>query len=252
MHTNGSAKARFADMAGTEPARIRIVLVEDHAILQEGLVALLEIEHDLEIVGQAMDAPTALELVRTLRPAVLMTDLSLGGESGISLISKVQGVAPETRSLALTAHDEEEYFRAAMQAGALGYVLKDAGRAELLQAIRSVAAGQQYLCSAMARRVLSGYLRTADNGAAATPATLLTDREREVLAKIADGPVEQSHRGRTHDQRQDSREASRQPDAQAGIAQFCRGHHVRGPARTRQFAPAGLKLLNRPGLPFGD
>ena len=187
MHTNGFAKARSADMAGTQPARIRIVLVEDHAILQEGLVALLEIEQDLEIVGQAMDAPTALELVRTLRPAVLMTDLSLGGESGISLISKVQGASPETRSLVLTAHDEEEYFRAAMQAGALGYVLKDAGRAELLQAIRSVAAGQQYLCSAMARRVLSGYLRAADNGAAATPATVLTDREREVLAKIAAG-----------------------------------------------------------------
>lgn len=186
MHVNGSSKAQSADVAGDEPPRIRIVLVEDHAILQEGLIALLELEHDLEIVGQAMDAATALELVRNLQPSVLMTDLSLGGESGISLISKVQGVSPQTRSLVLTAHDEEEYFRASMEAGALGYVLKDAGRAELLQGIRLVASGQQYLSAAMARRVLSGYLRTTGSGVDA-PASRLTDREREVLAKIATG-----------------------------------------------------------------
>jgi two-component system response regulator NreC len=187
MPVNGTSKVTIDSEADGAPARIRIVLVEDHAILLEGLVALLEIEHDLEIVGHAMDAATAIELVRSQRPAVLMTDLSLGGESGISLISKVQGVAPDTHSLVLTAHDEEEYFRASMEAGALGYVLKDAGRAELLQGIRSVAAGKQYLSSAMARRVLSGYLRTTGSGGAATPASLLTDRERQVLAKIATG-----------------------------------------------------------------
>lgn len=187
MHANGSASQNLKGMRGTERSRIRILLVEDHAILQEGLAALLEIEQDLEIVGQAMNASDALELARTLQPAVLMTDLTLGNESGIGLIARVKEAAPRTHSLVLTAHDEEEYFRASMEAGALGYVLKDAGRAELLQGIRLVATGQQYLSSAMARRVLKGYLKAGTAGAPASPTSVLTSREREVLSKIAAG-----------------------------------------------------------------
>jgi len=187
MHPNGSDNPNLTALSGARPSRIRILLVEDHAILQEGLVALLEIEKDLEIVGQAMNVPDAVELVRTLQPAVLMTDLTLGGESGIGLIARVKELAPQTHSLVLTAHDEEEYFRASMEAGALGYVLKDAGRAELLQGIRLVAGGQQYLSSAMARRVLSGYLKISPAGAPASPTSVLTSREREVLSKIATG-----------------------------------------------------------------
>jgi DNA-binding NarL/FixJ family response regulator len=187
MQVNGSAKAKIDVTAGAGSARIPIVLVEDHLILKEGLVALLEIEQDLEIVGQAADAATAIALVRSLRPAVLITDLSLEGESGISLIASVREVAPETASLVLTAHHEEEYFRAAMKAGALGFVLKDASRLELLDAIRSVAAGRQYLSSALASRVLSGYLRIAGEGSSVAPTNQLTDREREVLARIAAG-----------------------------------------------------------------
>jgi DNA-binding NarL/FixJ family response regulator len=185
MQATSSAKTRFPAIADPVTAPIRIVLVEDHVILKEGLVALLEIEQDLRIVGEARDASSALELVRSLQPAVLMTDLSLPDQSGISLITAVRKVAPETRSLVLTAHHEEEYFRAAMDAGALGYVLKDAGRVELLQAIRSVAAGRQHLSSVLAQRVLSGYLRFATEGI--YPAQLLTEREREVLARIASG-----------------------------------------------------------------
>lgn len=185
MQATGSAKTRFPAIPEPIAARIRIVLVEDHLILKEGLVALLEIEDDFEIVGEARDAPSALELVRSLRPAVLVTDLSLPGQSGISLISAVREIAPEIRSLVLTAHHEEEYFRAAMDAGALGYVLKDAGRVELLLAIREVAAGRQHLSSALATRVLSGYLKFAN--VVTSTARMLTDREREVLAKIASG-----------------------------------------------------------------
>lgn len=187
MREKGSAKTGIDATASAGSARISIVLVEDHLILKEGLVALLEIEQDLEIVGHAADAATAIDLVRSLRPAVLITDLSLVGESGISLISNVREVAPATASLVLTAHHEEEYFRAAMKAGALGFVLKDANRLELLHAIRSVAAGRQYLCSTLAGRVLSGYLRIAGEGSWETPIDQLTDREREVLARIAAG-----------------------------------------------------------------
>ncbi len=187
MQNARAVKTRVATAANPVAAKVRIVLVEDHAILKEGLVALLEIETDLEIVGEARDTATAVELVRSLRPDILMTDLSLPGGSGIGLISAVREVAPETRALVLTAHHEEEYFRAAMDAGALGYVLKDAGRVELLLAIRSVAAGGRFLSSALAQKVLSGYLNVSGQAMPATPAQQLTGREREVLAKIAGG-----------------------------------------------------------------
>ena len=142
-----------------------------------------------------------------------MTDLSLPGRSGISLISAVREVAPETRSLVLTAHHEEEYFRAAMDAGALGYVLKDAGRVELLLAIRSVAAGGQHLSSVLAQRVLSGYLELQQR--APYPAQQLTDREREVLARIACGQSNKAIAGALATERQDGRKAPVQLDAQA-------------------------------------
>jgi two-component system response regulator NreC len=180
--------SREVSTISREPAaRIRIVVVEDHAILREGLVALLEIEEGLEIVGVASEVASAVELVGRLRPTVMMTDLTLPGDSGIVLLAAARAVAPDTRSLVLTAHHDEEYFRAAIEAGALGYVFKDAGRVELLQAIKFVAEGKVYLSGGLTERLLSGYLQLASGDQAPAPASLLTPREREILKKIATG-----------------------------------------------------------------
>jgi len=171
--------------------KIRIVLVEDHAILREGLKALIEIESDFDIVGEFGSVEDCLAGLAGLQPDLLLTDLALPGRSGIELLAEIQRLCPLTRKLVLTAHENEEYIRAALNAGANGYVLKDANSAELMLAIRTVSMGQQFLCKAIASKILSGYLsgHAAGDQRAAVPAVTqsITEREREVLTRIALG-----------------------------------------------------------------
>jgi DNA-binding NarL/FixJ family response regulator len=171
--------------------KIRIVLVEDHAILREGLKALIEIESDFDIVGEFGSVEDCLAGLGDLQPDLLLTDLALPGRSGIELLTEIQSLSPSTRKLVLTAHENEEYIRAALNAGANGYVLKDANSAELMLAIRTVSLGQQFLCKAIASKILSGYLSghaTGDQRSAAPAVTQsITEREREVLTRIALG-----------------------------------------------------------------
>src|SRR3979411_3178238 len=167
--------------------KIRIVLVEDHAILREGLKALIEIESDFDIVGEFGSVEESLEGIRRLQPDLLLTDLALPGRSGIELLAEIQRLSPLTRKLVLTAHENEEYIRAALSAGANGYVLKDANSAELMLAIRTVSTGQQFLCKAIASKILSGYLSGDQRTSCATVAQSITEREREVLTRIALG-----------------------------------------------------------------
>src|ERR1700704_557688 len=123
--------------------KIRIVLVEDHAILREGLKALIELESDFDVVGEFCSVDESLDGIRNLQPDIVVTDLGLPGRSGIELLSEIKRLSPMTRKLVLTAHENEEYIRAALNAGAEGYVLKDANSAELMLAIRTVSLGQQ-------------------------------------------------------------------------------------------------------------
>jgi DNA-binding NarL/FixJ family response regulator len=167
--------------------RIRIVLVEDHAILREGLKALIEIEPDFDIVGEFGSVEESLEGIRRLQPDLLLTDLALPGRSGIELLAEIQRLSPLTRKLVLTAHENEEYIRAALSAGANGYVLKDANSAELMLAIRTVSVGQQFLCKAIASKILSGYLSGDQRPSCPAVAQSITEREREVLTRIALG-----------------------------------------------------------------
>lgn len=167
--------------------RTRIVLVEDHAILREGVKALIEIESDLEVVGDFGSVDESLAGIRQLQPALVLTDLALPGRSGFELLAEIGHLAPGARRLVLTAHNSEEYIRAALNAGADGFVLKDANRTELLLAIRTVAAGQQFLCKAIASKILSGYLSGGEARRNPTTPQSITGREREVLSRIARG-----------------------------------------------------------------
>jgi len=176
---------------GERKPRIRLVMVEDHAILREGLKALIEIESDFDLVGEFSSAEECLDGIGDLRPDVLLTDLALPGRSGIELLAELRRVSPSTRKLVLTVHANVEYIRAALNAGADGYLLKDANSAELMLGIRTVSAGQQFLCKGIASKILSGYLSgysVADQRAAAPAMTQsITEREREVLTRIALG-----------------------------------------------------------------
>src|ERR1700676_3610415 len=167
--------------------RARIVLVEDHAILREGLKALIEIEPDFEIVGEFGAAEQCLAGIGQFQPDLVLMDLELPQCSGIELLAKIKHIVPNARKLVLTAHSSEEYIRAALNAGADGYVLKDANRAELMLAIRTVSAGQQFLCKSIANKILSGYLSGGEPRRHAANAQCITGREREVLTRIALG-----------------------------------------------------------------
>lgn len=163
----------------------RIVLIEDHAILREGLRALIELEPDLRVVGEATCAADGLQAVRAVEPTLVICDLALPGTSGLRTIPELRALSPQLRVLVLTAYCTDEYIRAALNAGADGYVLKDASRAELMQAIRAVIAGQKFFSEPVSARLVSGYLQRGDNTANACPR--ITAREREVLTRIALG-----------------------------------------------------------------
>jgi DNA-binding NarL/FixJ family response regulator len=167
--------------------RIRLVLVEDHAILRDGLTSLLDLEADLLIVGAFDCLESSLEGIRRLQPDIVVLDLALPGGSGIDLLGEIPRLSPRSRKLVLTGNDDEATIRAALGAGADGYLLKDACRAELLLAIRMVSGGQRFLCNAVASKVLSGFLTGDKPPPSAIVANSITAREREVLVRIAQG-----------------------------------------------------------------
>ena len=166
-----------------------IVIIEPHGILREGLRALIELETDLRVVGEASTGADGVRVVQSTDPALVITDLAPPGTQGLRIIEQLRAVSARVHVLVLTAYCTDEYIRAALGAGADGYVLKDAGRAELLQAIRSVIAGQKYFSEPVSARLVSGYLRRNEPtlGAAAGVFPRITEREREVLTHVALG-----------------------------------------------------------------
>ena len=166
-------------------ASARIVLVEDHAIPREGLRALIELEPDLKVVGEAGTGAEGVRVAQSASATLVITDLAMPGGSGLRTIDELRAACPKLRVLVLTACCTDEYIGAALSAGADGYVLKDASRAELLQAIRSVSAGQKYFSEPVFARLISGYLRRNDPATLASPR--ITEREREVLTRSALG-----------------------------------------------------------------
>jgi DNA-binding NarL/FixJ family response regulator len=189
--TNERIERSPADLAGggrihfSGGAPARIVLIDDHAILREGLTALSEMESDLKIVGQAGSITDGLTVAMATQPDLVITDLSLPGATGMQGILELRLRCPDSRVLVLTMHDSEEYIRAALSAGAHGYVLKDATRAEHIHGIRAVLAGQRHLCPRSAARVVCSYL--GEQQAMPAVATGVTGREREILSMIAGG-----------------------------------------------------------------
>ncbi len=181
------ADTRFDREPSPAAERVRIAIVDDHIILRQGLRALLEIEADLEIVGEAGTAAEAQELVRRTQPALVLSDISLPDKSGLALISDLRALCPRVRILMLTAYSSEDYIRVALNSNADGYVLKDSSRAELLHAIRAVACGERYVCTTITSRLVCGFLGVGDQPKPNGAASNITEREREVLTRIALG-----------------------------------------------------------------
>ncbi len=163
-----------------------LLLVDDHAVVRSGLRMLLESEADVEIVGEVGTAREALDIVTRLGPDVVLMDIGLPDLSGIEAAREIKRLRPETAIVALTIHEDKEYFFKMLEAGASGYVPKRAAPEELLTAIRAAAIGEVYLYPSMAKLLVKDYL-VQDQQASSEPVNGLTLREQEVLAQLADG-----------------------------------------------------------------
>jgi two-component system response regulator NreC len=163
---------------------IRVVIIDDHAILREGLAMVLRHQSDMQLCGQAGDKASAVSLLRAERPDVAVIDLALGAEDGLELVSAMRGLSASTRTLVLTMHEERDYVRAAIVAGALGYVLKRNSSASVLDAIRSVSQGRSYLDPSLGEDAWNQILEAPP---AANKLAPLTPRERQVFERVARG-----------------------------------------------------------------
>ena len=172
-------------------ARIRVMMVDDHAVFRAGVRLLVEAQPDMEVVGEAREGGEALQKARQLRPDVLVMDITMPGINGLEATRQIRRELPEVRVLVLTVHSDDEYFFRALEAGASGYVLKEAAAEEMIAAIRAVAYGGVVLYPSLARRLLEDYLQRVTTGEERESHEKLTDRERQVLALIAQGHTNQ-------------------------------------------------------------
>lgn len=173
--------------------KIRLLLADDHELVRSGLVKLLETYKDLVVIGEAGDGLEAVEKTKRLKPDVLVIDLSMPKLSGIDATKIIRKECPTVRVLVLTMHQNEEYVYQIFKSGAGGYILKEAGKDELANAIRTVARGEKFVSSRVSEIMVDGFIRKTgvrsgdlSNGSGPDEVTL-TKREKEILSLIADG-----------------------------------------------------------------
>nr|ALS88807.1 helix-turn-helix domain protein [uncultured bacterium] len=165
---------------------ISIFLADDHQVVRKGVAALLETERDLRLVGEARTGQDTLRLVEKNQPDILILDLMMPGLNGLEVARLVRQRSPATRIVILSMHKDEAYVVEALQAGALAYVLKDAGLDEIVRAIRQVLAGQRYLSPPLSDDNITSYMDQAKTASLDRYQTL-TAREREILQLTAEG-----------------------------------------------------------------
>lgn len=170
--------------AVSELTPIRVLLVDDHAVVRMGLRTFFDLQDDIEVVGEAGDGSEGVALARRLHPDVVLMDLLMPNMDGLTAIGRIKAEMPETEIVAVTSFIEEEKVTAALEAGASGYLLKDAEAEEVASAVRAAYAGEVHLDPAVAR-LLAQRLRTRKNEP--DPVEPLTDRERDVIRLLGQG-----------------------------------------------------------------
>lgn len=168
------------------PKAIRVVLADDHALVREGTRRILEQHGDLQVVGEAGDGEEAVALVERLRPDVAVVDIAMPRLNGIEATRRIKAISPATSVLILSAYDDDQYVFALLEAGAAGYVLKDVPGQEVVEAVRSVNAGEAVLHPVIARKVLRRFTAAGEGGDRPSTAPL-SQREQEVLRLAAQG-----------------------------------------------------------------
>lgn len=168
-----------------EVKKFRVLIVDDHPLFRHGVADLIESEPGLDICGEADSAPLALEAIRTLKPDLVIADISLRGANGIDLVKSIKSEHPRLPVLVLSMHDENLFAARALRAGARGYVMKQEALERVLGAIHTVLAGELYVSPTMSMRMIKEYVHGQTNGAPVTDK--LTDRELEILQLIGEG-----------------------------------------------------------------
>ena len=164
----------------------RIVIIDDHPIIRQGLARLIDQEEDLAVVGGAEDAPEALALIEAVRPDLALVDLSLKNSSGIELIKTIKTRYPDLLTLVISLYDESVYAERVLRAGARGFIMKAEATEKVMIAIRQVLEGGVFVSDTMRNRLLSSMARGGGKGDH-TPTELLSDRELEVFQAIGNG-----------------------------------------------------------------
>ncbi|MXY97386.1 MAG: response regulator transcription factor [Gemmatimonadetes bacterium] len=171
---------------------IRIVIADDHQLVRQSIVSLIEKAEDMEVVGEAADGHETLDLVQRKRPDVAMLDIAMPLLNGIETTRRIQTLSVDTRVVILSIHSEEDVVRQALRCGASGYLLKNSVVEELLIAVRSANKGEIYLSPSIAQTVLSGFLQTESTNESSTVLEQLSSREREILQLIVEGHTNQA------------------------------------------------------------
>jgi DNA-binding NarL/FixJ family response regulator len=167
--------------------KIRVLVVDDHTIVRDGICALLSLAGDIEVVGEATNGSEALKKVGELNPDVVLMDIAMPVMGGLEATRRISKEFPRTRVLVLTQYDDKEYFFPVIESGASGFISKAAASSELTTGIRSVFRGDSYLSPSVTRLLVENYQHTAGERVSRDPYNHLTGREREVLKLLAEG-----------------------------------------------------------------
>lgn len=165
---------------------VSVLLVDDHPIVRQGLRNLLESIPEFRVIGEAGDGLQALEMVEKVQPQVLVIDVMMPGLTGIEVTQRVKRQWPATKVIILSMQNNEAYVVSALKSGASGYILKDTGPEELVDAIRTVVKGERYLSKQLSERLINAYVSKVDE-AEVDPYDTLTNREKEILHLVAEG-----------------------------------------------------------------
>jgi DNA-binding NarL/FixJ family response regulator len=167
--------------------KIRVLIIDDHTIVRDGICSLLGLAGDLEVVGEAANGREGLDMVGKLLPDVVLTDIAMPIMGGLEAVRRIRKEFPETKILVLTQYDDKDHVFPAIQAGANGFIGKTAASSELTSGIRAVFAGDSYLSPSIARLFVEDYQRAGATEENDDPYQQLTDRERETLKLVVEG-----------------------------------------------------------------
>ncbi len=168
-------------------AKIRVLVIDDHVIVRDGICALLALTGDIEAVGEATNGKDALEMVRRLMPDVILMDISMPIMDGLEATRRIHKEFPQIKIIVLTQYEDREYVLPAIESGASGFISKTAASVELTSAIRAVYRGDSFLSPSVARLLVEDYRQIARAGKSTDTSEQLTDREREILKLLAEG-----------------------------------------------------------------